>query len=143
MAVEYQKDVYGWSVATAEALRERRLDQVDLDAVADEVLDVGKHERHLLRAALMQVLVHLLKLRYQPGKATRSWALSVMEHRKRAELVLDDSPSLRPLCGEVLAEAYDLARVRAARQTGMAVRVFPIECEWTVDEVLRLVEPDV
>jgi hypothetical protein len=130
------QDVYAWSLETAAALRERRLDDVDLDAVAEEILDVGKHERSKLRSILMQVLVHMLKWQFQPGRRSRSWELSMVEHRERARLALEENPSLRPLVGDVIREAYRIARVRAARQTGIDLAVFPEECCFSVQDVL-------
>lgn len=133
--VKYEQDTYGWSLETAAALRERRLDAVDLDAVAEEILDVGRHERRILRSALMQVLIHLLKGMYQPEKQSRSWNLSIVEHRERATIALRHNPSLRPLLPDVMAEAYSLARVRAARQTKLPLSRFPETCPFSVSEV--------
>jgi hypothetical protein len=138
----YDTDVYAWSLETAAALRQRRLDGIDFDSVAEEILDVGKHERRMLESALVLVLLHRLKIKYQPQKSTRSWRLSVLEHRARALLVLRRNPSLQPLVPEVLGDAYELARVRAARQTGLPLKVFPKICEWTPDEVLAPGEPE-
>ena len=135
--MSYDQDVYGWSVETAAALRERRFEGVDWDAVAQEIRDVGEWHVHRIESNLMQVLLHMLKNRYQPGKHVRGWDLSILEHRERVNRYLAKSPSVRPLMPEVLADAYRTARVRAARQTGMALDVFPEVCEWTLDEVLE------
>jgi hypothetical protein len=37
---------------------------------------------------------------------------------------------------ELLADAYDKARIEAADETGIDIDTFPETCEWTVAEVL-------
>jgi hypothetical protein len=134
--VGYEQDVCAWSEQTAAALRDRRLDGVDWDAVAEEILDVSKRERSKLESALRQVLVHMLKWQFQPGKRTRSWELSIIEHRLRAKRVLEENPSLRRSAHVVVFYAYAIARVRAAKQTGIELDVFPEQCPFTLADVL-------
>lgn len=134
--IRYEEDTYAWSLENASALREKRFADVDWDNVAEEILSVGRQERQTLRNTLVQVIVHLLKIRYQPGKHGRSWDLSVEEHRSRVKLILKDSPSLKPVVADILSEAYQLARFKAARQTRLPLSAFPEECEWTLEQVL-------
>jgi hypothetical protein len=137
--VEYEQDLYGWSVETAAALRERRLTGVDLDAVAEEILDVGKHERATLTSVLTQVLAHMLKTEFQPEKQSRSWELSILEHRVQARQILANNPSLRPLVGAIVGDAYEVARLRAARQTGKELNVFSVNVHgWSSRSFRRL-----
>src|SRR3954451_5881526 len=114
-----EKDFYAWAQYTAQALAEGRVGDVDLKQVAEEIEDMGKSERHALVSRLSVALVHMLKIRYQPEKHTRSWDLSIAETRVRIRLRLLQSPSLRPLVPELLNDAYETARLRAARQTGL------------------------
>jgi hypothetical protein len=48
----YDADFYRWSKETAEALRERRFEDVDADHVAEEIEDVGKREKRELHGLL-------------------------------------------------------------------------------------------
>lgn len=131
----YDTDVVGWAEHNAKALLERRFDDVDWDNVAEEILSVGKSEANGLRSQLFQVLVHMLKARYQLGKHGRSWDMLIVERRDRAQIRLRDNPSLKPRLDDILLDAYRLARVRASKQTGIDLSVFPVECPYTSSEV--------
>lgn len=132
----YETDVVGWAEHNAKALLERRFDDVDWDNVAEEILDVGRSEANGLRSQLFQVLVHMLKVKYQPGKHERSWDMSILEHRDRAQIRLRDNPSLKPRLDDIMLDAYRLARARASKQTGIDLSMFPVECPFTSSEVL-------
>ena len=122
--VRYEEDLAAWAEQTADALRNGRSDSVDWLHVAEEIDDVGSELEHALESRMMQVLLHLLKHRYQPEMATRSWDLSIKEQRLRSHSCSDGSPSLRNKSPEVLGSAYEVARVRAARQTGLDLNDF-------------------
>lgn len=63
--------------------------------IAEELREISKSERRGVKRHLERILLHLLKIRYQPGKHTRSWNLSIAESRIRLNELLADSPSLR------------------------------------------------
>jgi hypothetical protein len=132
----YEDDLYRWAQETAQAIRERRFDEIDIEHVADEVLDVGKSDLRALRSQIERILLHLMKIRYQPNKETRSWTLTIEEARARAEQSFEESPSFRRMIDDLLPKAYRTARLQTIRQTGLAPDVFPPECPFSVDDVL-------
>jgi hypothetical protein len=89
-----------------------------------------------LASALYQVLVHLPKWQYQPAKRSKSWWLSLLEHRRRNPYNLRRAPSLRHHLPALIAEVYLDARRKASLQTEMPLATFPLECPWTPEEVL-------
>ena len=133
----YEQDYAGWVEDTARAIEEGRFSEIDRVALADEVRDLGKSERRELESALRVLLLHLLKQRYQPEKRTRSWEASIRVQRKHLSKFLRESPSLRPELSELVADAYDSARIEAEQETGLDLDTFPEICEWTVAEVLE------
>jgi hypothetical protein len=132
----YKQDYAGWVEDTARAIEEGRFNEIDRAALADEVRDLGKSERREIESALRVLVMHLLKAKYQPEKRSRSWDASVRVQRKQLAKFLRESPSLRPEFPELLADAYDKARIEAADETGIDIDTFPETCEWTVPEVL-------
>ena len=132
----YDEDVVLWAEQNALAVLEGRFSDVDRINVAEELRDVGRGEARAVRSNLVQVLVHMLKSKYQSGMQTRSWETSLVEHRRRLGIELRNSPSLRARLPELVSEAYSIATARAARQTRMALSVFPVECEFSVEEVV-------
>jgi Domain of unknown function DUF29 len=136
MAARYEEDLYAWSQETARAISEGRWQDVDLCHVADEISGVGKSEQRGLASQLERIMLHLLKMRHQPGLHTRNWDLGVAEARTRAEQKLRESPSLEPRLSELLANAYELARLKAARLTGLPLEAFPQTCPFSLKEVM-------
>jgi hypothetical protein len=132
----YDRDFVLWSEETARAINEERWSAIDRAALADEVESLGKRDRREAGGRLAVIVTHLLKLKYQPERETRSWRDSIDEQRDSLARVLNDSPSLRAQLSELLADYYGLARRKAARQTGLALETFPEACEWSVAEVV-------
>lgn len=132
----YTEDYAGWVEDTARAIEDGRFGEIDRAALADEVRDLGRSERRELESALRVLLLHLLKVKYQPQKRSASWEASIRVQRKQVEKFLRQSPSLRSELCELLSDAYEHARIEAANETGLDLTVFPETCEWTAGEVL-------
>ena len=69
--------------------------------------------------------MHLLKWQFQPGFRSPSWSSSIREQRIRLRSHLKDNPSLKAKLDELFAEAYELAVIGAARETGLPDSDFP------------------
>src|SRR5579883_2101530 len=129
MPENYCGDYYGWLLTTAQALEDSRLEQVDRMQVVEELRDMGKAERRALRSQIERVLVHMLKIRYQPEKHSQSWNLSIEDSRLRLFEELQESPSLRREVPALLKVAYRHARLTTAEET-------PQQCPFTVADIL-------
>ena len=130
----YEQDYFAWTQDQADALRRRSINELDWENLLEEVEGLGKQQRSELRSHLIILLVHLLKWRIQPERRGRSWALSITEQRREAERVLTENPSLKPEVEDLLENAYRTARLRAARQTRLSIKVFPDQnpFDWNV-----------
>ena len=76
----------------AELLRAGRLSEIDPAAIAEEIDDVGEEQYDKLESALRVVMLHLLKWDHQPERRSRSWTLSILEHRRRALRQIAEEP---------------------------------------------------
>ncbi len=121
----YQTDYAGWAEDTARAICEGRWSDIDRAALADEVDSLGQQERQRIVSRLKKLIIHLLKQRYQPMKASRSWELAILEQRRRALDLFDENPSLQPLLADLVNKASREARYRAIKQTGLDPSMFP------------------
>jgi len=136
MGTAYQNDFYSWTREQARLLREGRLAELDIEHLSEEIEDMGKSEQRALGSFLETLLIHLLKWAYQihyPYK--RSWQLTILEQRKRILRQLKNNPGLKPTLSEAMADAYDLARLGAERETGIPSDVFPERCPWTFEQI--------
>lgn len=75
-----------------------------------------------------------MKWRFQPGFRSPSWSATIREQRLRLRHHLKDNPSLKARLDESFAEAYELAMVGAARETGLAESVFPTSAPFSFEQ---------
>jgi hypothetical protein len=129
-------DFSAWTQHTAQLLRERRWDEIDMEQLIEEVEDLGRSERNSIKSQLSRLLLHLLKWQYQPPRRSDSWLDSINDARTQIEDKIEDSPSLNRHPAEQLDAAYARARRRAASQTGLPLSTFPAGCPYIIDDVL-------
>jgi Domain of unknown function DUF29 len=133
----YSDDYAGWAEDTARAIEEGRFAEIDPAALADEVRSLSGSEQSRLESALRVLLIHMLKVKYQPEKHTRNWDLTIAVQRVHIRKFLKTSPSLRARLDELIADAYETARYDAENQTGIFFDTLPETCEWTDAEILE------
>jgi hypothetical protein len=120
MGVGYDSDLLVWSGEQADLLRrlaagERVNDQIDWFNVAEEIEALGKSDRRELHRRIATVLLHLIKLQASPAAGPRaSWRETVREQRSGIQMLLDDSPSLRPLVPDIIGKLLIEAREKAS-----------------------------
>ena len=125
MSETYQTDFYAWAMEQAALLRAGQLSSADVANIAEEIESMGRTEKRELVNRLAILLLHLLKWRFQPGFRSPSWNSTIREQRIRLRSHLKDNPSLKAKVDEALAEAYELAVIGAARETGLPEGDFP------------------
>jgi Domain of unknown function DUF29 len=135
----YDSDFYQWTQTQATALLDKDFAALDLENLAEEIEALGKSDRRALQNHLKVVLHHLLKWAYQPQERERrepGWQDSIEESRTHIELILQDSPSLRPTLPQASTWAYPRARCKAQRETRLPLSTFPETCPWALGQVL-------
>lgn len=130
----YEQDFHAWAFQQAALLREGKLPQADIENIAEEIESKGKGERRALVNRLTVLLTHLLKWRYQPSRRGRSWLLTVKEQRRETRRHLRDNPSLTSRLDQAMSDAYEVAAIRAERETG--ADLFPPACPFTFEQAI-------
>lgn len=131
----YRDDLYTWVQEQIALLRAGQVEALDLDNIAEELGDVGLNEYYRLQSAVEIILLHMLKWNHQPERRSRSWALSIAEHRERALIQLRKSPGLKSSLEEVRHDAFRLARLAAARQMKRPQKALPVDCPYVWDDI--------
>ena len=133
--MSYETDLYEWTKEQAEALRRRASNALDWDNLAEEIESLGTSNLDQIESRLENLILHLLKWKYQPEMQCGSWRGSILRsatsHRETDQ---EDDPSLGAYPGEYLAEAYPVGRRRALAETGLLH--LPEICPWTIEDVL-------
>jgi hypothetical protein len=132
---DYETDFYQWTQQQAALLRQGRLSRIDAANLAEEIESMGNSNRWALESFLSNVIMHLLKWKYQPERRCASWKMTIRNGRIQIEKRLKNSPSLRPKLPEMIAGEYLPAREDAADETGLPLTTFPEQCEFSVEEI--------
>jgi len=143
-AATYETDFYLWTQEQADLLRQGQFNRVDLDLenIAEEIESMGKRDRRSVSSYLQNVLLHLLKWRYQPERRGASWRMSIRNGRYQVRRLISESPSLKPQLLAILQEEYPLVRENAADESGLPLTTFPEESPFTVEQITEDYWPD-
>src|SRR5712692_8509170 len=90
----YEEDFVVWSMHNAELLRAGRLQEADIEHIAEELEDMGKSQRRALESRLTVLLLHLLKWQFQPERRSSSWRATIVAQRIAIIKILREAPSL-------------------------------------------------
>ncbi len=132
--IDYNTDFYGWTQEQAALLRAGRLSELDMENLIEEVETMGRSEKRALESRLTILLLHMLKWQYQPARRGRSWKLSIDEQRLQFQRIFIDNPGLKSEIDKIMLDAYQLAILKAANETGLETDTFPPECPWSIEQ---------
>lgn len=142
----YDQDFVAWAEATAQLLKQRRFDEIDLESLTEEVQDLARRDKQQLQSRLSELLLHLLKWQYQPERRSypgtnhnwneNSWARSIDNQRNEIKDLLEYSPSLSNFLSDSINKCYGRARKGAQRDTRLPIATFPEHCPYTETQIL-------
>jgi len=134
---KYDKDFYAWALHNAELLRQGKFTEVDTENVAEEIESMGRNNKQALLNRLAIILAHLLKWQFQPSIRSKSWKLTLKEQRLRVQKLLIKNPSLKYQIVENFNDAYQLAIIKALRETGLPETTFSENCLYSLEQCLN------
>ena len=136
MHPRHDEDFYAWAMEEANLLRQRRLNELDIDNLIEELESMGASEKRELVNRLSQLLMHLLKWEYQPRFRGRSWKDSIEDQRQEIKENLEDSPSLRYKIDELMPRIYNNARRKFRHETGLQEKILPPSVPYTFNQIM-------
>jgi hypothetical protein len=135
----YDSDFYVWARNQAELLRDKRLDELDLANLIEEVEDLAGAMRRSVRNRTITIMVHLLRLQHSPAIDPRlGWRETIRTQRTR--ILTDLTPTVGRELANELSEVYLRARHDAEgslRDHGDqdAADALPVTCPYTFDQI--------
>jgi hypothetical protein len=110
----YDRDFVAWTEQQAQALRAAARGSInqplDWENLAEEIESLGRSDRRELRRQIYRIIRHLARLQFSPVIGPRrGWHEAIVDARMQAELVLDDSPSLKIQLDHFVSEEIDRA----------------------------------
>jgi hypothetical protein len=133
---DYEADFYAWTQRQGAILRERRMEELDWENLAEEIESMGRQERRELINRLRVLLAHLLKWRFQPERRGVSWEVTIADQRDQIQDILRDNPSLKSFLDEAFREGYERGRRLAIAETRLPAATFPTEPPFDLDWAL-------
>ena len=131
----YETDFYQWTRDQLKILKNGEFNNLDIGHMIEEIESLGNSEKNAIESHLIILLLHLLKIKYQPTMYCKSWENSVENAKFRIKRLVEKNPSLRTKVSEFLADAYFSARLQASSETGLETKLFPKKCPWTIEEL--------
>ena len=138
----YEQDETAWLEAMAVLAAEGRLSEMDSHNLSEYLSDMAKRDRREVTSRLAVLIAHLLKWRDQPMRRSGSWRETVEVQRQELSELLE-SGTLRNHAADTLSKAYTFGVRQAVAETGLLESAFPIDCPFTLDEVLSTPLEDV
>ena len=132
----YEKDLYKWSKTQVNLLKKGDFSRADVDHIIEEIEDLGSSQRNALESQMIRLLMHMLKIAYQPQKHTKSWDKSIGNSRIEIEKIIRKNPSLKRELNNVMNDSYYYARKKAHVETRLDINIFPTDCPWSLKEVI-------
>ena len=133
----YDQDFSLWLDEQVTFLRQGRVNELDLENLAEEVESIGRSDKREVYNRLTVLMTHLLKVQFQPDKRTRSWRSTIREQRRQLRLVFQDSPSLeKAYVPNIFDAIYQDARQEASEETRLGLETFPATCPYGLEQIL-------
>jgi len=134
----YNRDYCLWIDSMMQLLREGKFSEIDIPNLLEELDDMSGSQKDALESNLEVILMHLLKYCFQPQLRSRSWLLTIFEHRNRLKKAFKRSPSLQRYYQEIFLECYQTARKMASIETGLPISDFPETIPFTPEQALDI-----
>jgi hypothetical protein len=116
----YDRDLHDWSRQQAEVLRTHAPGSnipADWAHIIEELEDLGASQRRALYSHLGTVIEYLLKLRCSPAASPgATWQESIINAQTQIDEILAESPSLRRMVPEMIANQMPRQRRAVARK---------------------------
>jgi hypothetical protein len=132
---DYEDDLDLWLREQIELLRQKRINEVDLPNLIEELEDMGRSHRKALRSSYRLLVAHLLKWSFQPERRSSSWEITIVRERQHIADEEELSPSLKADGGGTVRHVYRTAVKEASVETGLPPETFPPECPWTLEQL--------
>lgn len=132
----HETDENLWLLQTIDLLKQKRLNELDIENLIEELESLGRSERNAVESLLEQIIRHLLLLQYWQVEYERNvnhWEAEIIGFRGQLNKYL--TTNLRKHLEKELGSIYGLALKYVHKKTNQTVN-FPPECPYTVDQLL-------
>ncbi len=142
----YEQDFNLWIHQQINLLKLGNTQDIDIEHLILELADMGKSHLRELNSRLIILITHLLKWQFQLTQLSsqwieytgKSWSDTIIEQRTQVDLLFEDMPSLRRELADAIRKIYPKAIILAMKETGLSKSIFPIDCPYSIDQLLDI-----
>ena len=131
----YEIDDYLWVERTIELLKEKKLNELDIENLIEELEDLGRERKNKVESLLRQIIIHLLLLEYwsQESQYNAShWQAEITEFRFQINGIL--TKNLKSYLASKIELIYQNSVKYTQRKTNL--NMFPEKCPYTLEQLL-------
>lgn len=131
----YEIDEYQWLLKTIELLKNRELNELDIDNLIEELIALSKREKRRVNSLLEQIIIHLLLYQYWKEESLNNanhWRGEIDVFRN--QLNDDLSTNLKNELNNNLESLYERALRVVKSKSGLDS--FPKNCPYSLTELL-------
>ncbi|HAC65894.1 MAG TPA: DUF29 domain-containing protein [Cyanothece sp. UBA12306] len=128
----YETDYYQWTIEQVQALRERKLDNLDWENLIEEIESLGRSDYNAVSSLLMRQIEHRLKIDYTPlEEYYKKWKIEIQAFKIGIKRKI--SPSMKPKLQQDLEEIYQDAVSLVTLEYGINL---PNQCPYSLEDLL-------
>lgn len=135
MIPKHDEDFYGWAMANATLLKQKKYQEADMDMIIEELEEMGGSNENQLINRLGVLIAHLLKWQFQSELRGRSWEGTIEEQRHKIKRLIKKNPSLKTKIPEAVEEAFSDSKSIIKKDTPLDLKLLPAECPYTFDQI--------
>lgn len=135
----YDTDYQRWLEQTSAQLKAKDFSNLDLENLIEEIESLGRSDKRAISSYLLRLCEHVLKLKYWESERElcfSGWLLEINNFRSEIELILRDSPSLKPFISERFLSVYQKARKSMVKAIALPPNSIPQEPDFTLEQAL-------
>jgi hypothetical protein len=131
----YEIDDYLWLEETIKILKEKKINELDIENLIEELEDLGRERRNKVESLLRQIVIHLLLLEYWSQEYQYNaahWKAEITEFRFQIDGVLTQNLQ------NYLASKFELIYQNSVKYTHIKTNLntFPQKCPYTLEQLL-------
>jgi hypothetical protein len=133
----YEIDDYLWLEETIKVLKNKDLENLDIDNLIEELESLGRSELNKVRSLLKQIIIHILLLEYWQEEYDRNcshWKGEIIAFRDDLNNSL--TTTLKNKLVQELESIYNVAVKIVSTKTGLSKNVFPENCPYSLEQLL-------
>jgi len=131
----YKIDDYLWLERTIELLKEKKLNELDIENLIEELEDLGRERKNKVESLLRQIIIHLLLLEYWSQEYQYNASLmqaEITEFRFQINGIL--TKNLQSYLASKIELIYQNSVKYTQRKTNL--NIFPEKCPYTLEQLL-------